>query len=63
MTAINLFWPIGVSKDMGGRSIDGALLEAALSGYAKTILHPDTRVEVSWMQKSTAISPPISSAW
>lgn len=53
MSDIRIFWPIGVSKDMGGRGIDGGMLGDELTKYAAKVLQPGTSVEVSWMEKST----------
>lgn len=50
-----LYWPIGLSKDMPGRTSQGPALEPMLVDYAHSLTAPGTQVTVGWMQKTTSL--------
>lgn len=54
-TTTRLYWPIGLSKDMPGRTTAGPALESMLLDYAHSLTSPGTEVTVGWMDKTTSL--------
>ena len=54
-TITRLFWPIGLSKDMPGRTTQGPALEPMLLDYAHSLVSPGTAVSIGWMEKTTSL--------
>jgi allantoin racemase len=52
---IRIYWPIGLTREMPGRTGQGAMFETALSDYARTVVAPGTAVTIGWMQKTTSL--------
>ena len=52
---MKLYWPIGLSKDMPGRTSRGDLLDETLSAYTKHVLGPNVDVTIGWMKKTTVL--------
>ena len=50
-----IYWPIGLSKDMPGRTTAGPSLEPLLEEYAHSLVSPGTTVKVGWMSKTTSL--------
>ena len=50
-----IYWPIGLTRDMPGRTGEGAKLETLLSEYAQTVVSPGCRVTIGWMEKTTSL--------
>ena len=50
-----IYWPIGLSADMPGRTGQGAMIEALLGDYAKSVVSPGTTVTIGWMKKTTSL--------
>jgi len=54
-TALKIYWPIGLTRDMPGRTGQGALLESLLGAYARTVVSPGSSVTIGWMKKTTSL--------
>ena len=54
-TTTRIYWPIGLSKDMPGRTKQGPALEGMLLDYAHSLTAPGTQVSVGWMEKTTSL--------
>ena len=52
---IKLYWPIGLSMDMPGRTTAGSSLEPLLEKYARSLVSAGTTVKVGWMSKTTSL--------
>lgn len=50
-----IYWPIGLTREMPGRTGQGALLETLLGQYARTVVSPATTVTIGWMKKTTSL--------
>ncbi len=50
-----IYWPIGLTRDMPGRTGQGAMIEASLSDYAHTVVSPGTAVTIGWMEKTSSL--------
>jgi allantoin racemase len=50
-----IYWPIGLTREMPGRTGEGALLQTTLEDYAHNVVAPGTRVSIGWMQKTTSL--------
>ncbi len=50
-----IYWPIGLTRDMPGRTGQGAMIDASLSAYAGTVVSPGTAVTIGWMEKTTSL--------
>jgi allantoin racemase len=52
---MKIYWPIGLSRDMPGRTKRGDLLDEALSEFTRQIVAPGTSVTIGWMKKTTSL--------
>ncbi len=52
---MRIYWPIGLTRDMPGRTQAGALLEEHLGVYARRVVSADTTVTIGWMKKTTSL--------
>ena len=50
-----IYWPIGLTRDMPGRTGQGPLIETLLGDYARTLVSPGTSVTIGWMEKTTSL--------
>lgn len=50
---MRIYWPIGLTREMPGRTDRGDLLESTLREYAAHLFDADTTVEIAWMEKTT----------
>ncbi len=50
-----IYWPIGLSANMPGRTGQGAMIEALLGDYARSVVSPGTTVTIGWMKKTTSL--------
>lgn len=50
-----IYWPIGLTREMPGRTGHGEMLEKLLTDYAKTVVSPGTTVDIGWMEKTTSL--------
>jgi len=54
-STVKIYWPIGLTRDMPGRTGQGAMLERMLGEYARLVVGPGTTVTIGWMQKTTSL--------
>ncbi len=52
---IRIYWPIGITREMPGRTTRGELIERALNDFTPQIMAPGTTVTLGWMKKTTAL--------
>jgi allantoin racemase len=52
---MKLYWPIGLSKSMPGRTSRGDLLDETLQTYTRHVMGPDVTVTIGWLEKTTAL--------
>ena len=52
---MRIYWPIGLTREMPGRTGQGAMIETLLAEYADTIVSAGTRVSIGWMQRTTSL--------
>ena len=52
---MKIYWPIGLSMDMPGRTTSGPDLEPLLEEYAHSLVSAGTTVKVGWMSKTTSL--------
>lgn len=57
-----IYWPIGMTKDMPGRTGRSEFIEAALSGYARSLFDDGVVVEIGWMEKTAGRTPGMMSS-
>jgi allantoin racemase len=57
-----IYWPIGMTKDMPGRTSRSELIEAALAGYCRHLFDDDTVVKIGWMEKTAGRTPGLMSS-
>ena len=50
-----IYWPIGLTREMPGRTGQDAMLETLLGEYARTVVSPGTTVSIGWMNKTTSL--------
>ena len=54
-TGMRIYWPFGITRDLPGRTGQGATIEAALIEYLAHIASPGTEVTLGWMEKTTTL--------
>jgi allantoin racemase len=50
-----IYWPIGLTRDMPGRTDQGPALEPMLLAYAHSLTSAGTEVSIGWMKKTTSL--------
>lgn len=50
-----IYWPIGLTREMPGRTSQGEAIEAVLGEYARSVVAPGTSVSIGWMAKTTSL--------
>lgn len=53
--SMKLYWPIGLSKSMPGRTDRGDLLDEMLQAYTRHVMGPDVTVTIGWLAKTTGL--------
>lgn len=53
--SMKLYWPIGLSKSMPGRTSRGDLLDQTLQEYTRHVMGPDVSVTIGWLEKTTSL--------
>ena len=48
-----IYWPIGLTRDMPGRTNRAELIETSLRSYAAALFDERTVVDIGWMQRTT----------
>jgi allantoin racemase len=52
---IKLYWPIGLTREMPGRTSRGDLLDQTLKEYTQHVMGPDVSVTIGWLKKTTSL--------
>src|SRR5438128_11247664 len=52
---MKIYWPIGLTREMPGRTDQAAMIEEALAAYARKVLAADTTVTIGWLEKTTSL--------
>lgn len=52
---MKLYWPVGLTREMPGRTSHGPQLESWLSAYAQSIVSPGTTVSIGWMEQTSSL--------
>ena len=52
---MKLYWPVGLTREMPGRTSQGSALESMLTDYAQRIVSPGTSVTIGWMEKTSSL--------
>lgn len=52
---MRIYWPIGLTREMPGRTDQGELIEQSLQAYARQVVAADTSVTIGWMQRTTSL--------
>lgn len=50
-----IYWPIGLTRDMPGRTNQGPLMERLLGEYAASVVSAGTTVTIGWMSRTTSL--------
>lgn len=48
-----IYWPVGLTREMPGRTNRADLIETSLRNYAASLFDSGTEVEIGWMQRTT----------
>jgi allantoin racemase len=52
---VKLYWPIGLTREMPGRTNRGDLLDQTLKQYTQHVMGPDVAVTIGWLEKTTGL--------
>jgi allantoin racemase len=52
---VKIYWPIGLTRRMPGRTDQAGLIQDSLEGYARQVVSPGTTVTIGWMEKTTSL--------
>lgn len=52
---MKLYWPVGLTLEMPGRTSYGPQIERLLTEYAQQIVSPGTQVTIGWMEKTSSL--------
>jgi allantoin racemase len=50
---MKIYWPIGLTRDMPGRTNRSGLFDQTLNEYARTVMGPNIDVTIGWMTRTT----------
>jgi allantoin racemase len=50
---MRIYWPIGLTREMPGRTNRADLFHATLDAYARDVMGPDVDVSIGWMTRTT----------
>ncbi len=53
--AMKIYWPIGLTRRMPGRTDQAELIQHSLEAYARQVVAPDTAVTIGWMEKTSSL--------
>jgi allantoin racemase len=54
-TPTRIYWPIGITQNMPGRTGSGTRIQTALEAYLRAIAAPGTELTLGWMEKTTSL--------
>ena len=52
---MKIYWPIGLTREMPGRTNRSDLFDQALNDYARMVMGPDVVVTIGWMKRTTGM--------
>jgi len=52
---MKIYWPIGLTREMPGRTNRADLFDQALNDYARMVMGPDVDVTIGWMTRTTGM--------
>ena len=52
---MKIYWPIGLTREMPGRTNRSDLFDRTLNDYARTVMGPDVEVTIAWMKRTTGM--------
>jgi allantoin racemase len=52
---MKIYWPIGLTRDMPGRTNRSDLFDEALNAYARAVMGPNVAVTIGWMRRTTGV--------
>ena len=52
---MKIYWPIGLTRQMPGRTGEAGLIQDSLEAYARKVVSPDTAVTIGWMEKTSSL--------
>ena len=52
---MRIYWPIGLTRTMPGRTDQAGLIQESLETYARQVLAPGTTVTIGWMERTTSL--------
>lgn len=53
--AMKIYWPIGLTRQMPGRTDQAGLIQDSLDAYARQIVGAETTVTIGWMEKTSSL--------
>ncbi|MDB5744782.1 MAG: hypothetical protein JWR68_3097 [Polaromonas sp.] len=55
MTKTRIYWPVGITREMPGRTGSGEFIGDAVMQYVRRIAAPDTEITLGWMDRTTSL--------
>ena len=52
---MKIYWPIGLTREMPGRTNRSDLFDQTLNEYARAVMGPDVDVTIAWMKRTTGM--------
>jgi allantoin racemase len=52
---VKIYWPIGLTRQMPGRTGQAGLIEDSLDEYARKVLSAGSSVTIGWMERTTSL--------
>jgi Asp/Glu/hydantoin racemase len=52
---VKIYWPIGLTRQMPGRTDQAGLIQDSLDAYARKVVSAGTSVTIGWMEKTSSL--------
>ena len=52
---MKIYWPIGLTREMPGRTNRSDLFDQTLNEYARSVMGPNVEVTIAWMKRTTGM--------
>jgi allantoin racemase len=52
---MRIYWPIGLTREMPGRTNRSDLFDETLNAYARAVMGPNVEVTIGWMKRTTGV--------
>src|ERR1044072_2209969 len=52
---MKIYWPIGLTREMPGRTNRSDLFDQTLNDYARAVMGPNVDVSIAWMKRTTGM--------